>query len=222
MTKTAFVSPHCLVDFTNGAATATGDGLKLLAAQGFQCMAFCGTRLDEPGEGLIQEQLFRRKIDYEVRKVRIAAGQGGEQRAGSTENQASRRSVMSTLANGTGTVPATLAAGEGTIAYEARLIFLTEGKVSVTLFENGSTRGGWLGQQEVNAFLAGCEMFLKKNRPDIVVTYGGDPVSIAVQRLAKRHGAIVVFWLRNFSYHARAPFEAVDCIIVPSEFSRRY
>jgi hypothetical protein len=31
--RIAFVSPHCLVDFTNGAATATRDGLKLLAAQ---------------------------------------------------------------------------------------------------------------------------------------------------------------------------------------------
>ena len=69
--RIAFVSPHCLVDFTNGAATATRDGLKLLSAQGFECMAFCGTRLDEAGEGLIQEQLFRRKIRYVVRKARI-------------------------------------------------------------------------------------------------------------------------------------------------------
>ena len=60
--RIAFVSPHCLVDFTNGAATATRDGLKLLAAQGFHCMAFCGTRLDEPGEGLIQEQLFEGRL----------------------------------------------------------------------------------------------------------------------------------------------------------------
>ena len=44
LTKVAFVSPHCLVDFSNGAAIATREGLKLLARQGFQCMAFCGTR----------------------------------------------------------------------------------------------------------------------------------------------------------------------------------
>ncbi len=43
-TKIAFVSPHCLADFSNGAAIATREGLKLLAGQGFQCMAFCGTR----------------------------------------------------------------------------------------------------------------------------------------------------------------------------------
>ncbi len=89
---------------------------------------------------------------------------------------------------------------------DARLIFLTEGgqrgprnegdspifadtkigTVPITLFENGSTRGGWFGPKEVKAFLAACDLFLRKNRPDIVVTYGGDPVSIAVQRLVKR------------------------------------
>jgi len=219
MTKIAFISPHCLVDFTNGAAIATREGLKLLATQGFQCMAFCGTRLDEAGEGLIQEQLFRRKIDYEVRKVRLSVP-GREHGAGSTTEVRSQKSEVRMEADGTGTVPATLAAGEGT--YDARLIFLVDGNVPVTLFENGSTRGGWFGPQEVTAFLAACDIFLRKNRLDIVITYGGDPVSIAVQRVAKRHGAIVVFWLRNFSYHNRAPFEAVDCVIVPSEFSKRY
>jgi hypothetical protein len=191
MRKIAFVSPHCLVDFTNGAATATRDGLKLLATQGFQCSAFCGTRLDEAGEGLIQEQLFRRKIDYEVKKVKIGRPH-----------------------------PNPLPVGEGT--FDARLLFMTEGGVSVTMFENGSTRGGWFGPQEVNAFLAGCELFLTKNRPDVVVTYGGDPVSLAVQRLAKQSGAKVVFWLHNFAYGDRRAFEAVDHVIVPSEFSRRH
>jgi hypothetical protein len=36
-------------------------------------MAFCGTRLDDPTEGLIQESLFRRKVKYEVRRVRFGA-----------------------------------------------------------------------------------------------------------------------------------------------------
>jgi hypothetical protein len=35
--KIAFVSPHCLPDYTNGAATATRDGLRVLAEQGFEC-----------------------------------------------------------------------------------------------------------------------------------------------------------------------------------------
>ena len=54
----------------------------------------------------------------------------------------------------------------------------------------------------MKAFLTACDIFLQ-NRPDIVVTYGGDPVSIAVQQLAKRQGAKVVFWLHNFGYSDR-------------------
>jgi hypothetical protein len=69
--KIAFVSPHCILDFTNGAATATLDGLRVLAEQGFECQAFCRTRLDDVQEGLLQESLFRRGVRYEVRKVKI-------------------------------------------------------------------------------------------------------------------------------------------------------
>jgi glycosyltransferase involved in cell wall biosynthesis len=207
--KIAYVSPHCLLDFTNGAATATRDGLKLLAGQGFQCLAFCGTRLDEPGEGLIQEQLFRRKIDYEVRRVKI----GREQGAGSGEQDASRQTFDSS---------SLIAHGSSLTAYDARLLFVSEGGVSVTMFENGSTRGGWFGSEEVKAFLTGCELFLRKNRPDVVVTYGGDRVSLAVQRLAKQSGAKVIFWLHNFAYADRTAFAFAGQVIVPSEFSRAF
>jgi glycosyltransferase involved in cell wall biosynthesis len=219
MPKIAFVSPHCLVDFTNGAATATRDGLELLAQRGFQCIAFCGTRLDEAGEGLIQEQLFKRKIDYEVKKVRIPSPSSLI-----THPSSPTCPIPNTLPVCDGTVPpSTLTTPHSPLpTYDARLIFLTEKNLAVTMFENGSTRGGWFGPQEVNAFLAACELFLKKNRPDIVVTYGGDPVSLAVQRLAKKSGAKLVFWLHNFAYADRRAFELVDHVIVPSEFSRAY
>jgi len=74
--KIAFVSPHCLLDYTNGAATATRDGLRVLIEQGFECQAFCGTRLDEPQEGLLQESLFRRGVRYEVHNANIGPYQG--------------------------------------------------------------------------------------------------------------------------------------------------
>ena len=35
--KIAFVSPHCIVRYTDGEATAARDGLCLLAEQGFDC-----------------------------------------------------------------------------------------------------------------------------------------------------------------------------------------
>ncbi len=229
MPKIAFVSPHCLVDFSNGAAIATREGLKLLAAHGFRCMAFCGTRLDEAGEGLVQEQLFRRRIGYEVRKVRLG-GAGVPALDGLSPPMPAKAGTPAHRPH-----PSPLPEGEG--EYTARLIFLVDGNVPITLFENGSTRGGWFGPQEVKAFLAACDIFLRKNRPDIVVTYGGNPVSIAVQRLVKgmrvspslpaplpaaEGSPVLVFWLRNFSYHHRKPFELVDYVIVPSEFSKRY
>ncbi len=57
--RVAFVSPHCIMDFANGAATATRDALALLAAQGFACEAFCGTRTDAPQQSAIVESLAR-------------------------------------------------------------------------------------------------------------------------------------------------------------------
>jgi hypothetical protein len=65
-----------VLDFSNGAAIATRDGLKLLAAEGFNCEAFCGTRLDGAHEGLIQESLSRQDLRYVVRKAKIGPCDG--------------------------------------------------------------------------------------------------------------------------------------------------
>ena len=65
--KIAFVSQHCLVDFTNGAATATLDTLVFLQSLGFHCEAFCNSRLDSWEEVLIEEVLAERGLPYTVR-----------------------------------------------------------------------------------------------------------------------------------------------------------
>jgi glycosyltransferase involved in cell wall biosynthesis len=177
--KIAFVSPHCVLDYASGAATATRDGLHVLSEQGFQCEAFCGTRFDALQDGLIQDSLAQRGERYEIRKAKIGP-------------------------------------------YEGRLLYTTDGKLPVTLFENVSTSGGSMSAAQAQAFLTGCDIFLRRNRPDLVWTYGGDPVAVAVQRLAKRLKIPVLFTLYNFAYGDRTAFEAVDCVAVPCEFSRRY
>jgi hypothetical protein len=58
--KIAFVSPHCLVDFTNGAATATLDALVFLQSLGFHCEAFCNSSFDSWQEVLVEEVLSHR------------------------------------------------------------------------------------------------------------------------------------------------------------------
>ena len=177
--KIAFVSPHCVVDFTNGAAVATFAGLKALAAQGFECQAFCATRLDSAEEGLIGEVLARQGIDYEVRNAQIGP-------------------------------------------YRGRLLFTQVENVPVTLFETASTGGGWLNDEEITTFLTACDLFLAKNRPDVVWTYGGDPVSQTIHRLAKRRDIPVLFALHNFAYNDAEAFRHVDYVTVPANYSREY
>jgi glycosyltransferase involved in cell wall biosynthesis len=94
--------------------------------------------------------------------------------------------------------------------------------VPVTIFNSASTRGAWINREEIAAFLTACEIFLKRNRPDLVWTYGGDDVALAVQRLAKQLGIPILFALHNLSYQDAEPFRLVDRVIVPSEYARRH
>jgi glycosyltransferase involved in cell wall biosynthesis len=102
------------------------------------------------------------------------------------------------------------------------MIFTGDVDTLVTIVDTTPTRDGWLNREEIAAFLTACELFLDRTRPDFVWTYGGDPVSLVVQRLAKQRRIPVVFALHNFSYTELSAFDAVDCITVPSEFSRRF
>ncbi len=76
-------------------------------------------------------------------------------------------------------------------------------------------------QQQAD-FLCACDAFLEAERPDAVLTYGGDPLAKAVIRLAKTRDLPLVFWLHNFSYYYPQTFVPADYVIVPSQFNRRY
>ncbi len=62
---------------------------------------------------------------------------------------------------------------------------------------------------------------LDRFRPEILLTYGGHPVSRSLMIKARARGIAVVFSLHNFGYNDRRGFEDVDAIIFPSEYSRR-
>ena len=178
-TRIAFVSPHCLLDFTNGAATATLDGLRMLGALGFDCQVFCGSRLDAWDKVALEEVLARRGERYEVRDAQIGP-------------------------------------------FPGRMIFTSHGKLPVTVMKTAWASDGWLNREEIAAFLTGCELFLERTRPDVLWTYGGDPVSLVVQQMAKERGIPIVFWLHNFSYSDLAAFRFADRVVVPTEFARRH
>jgi hypothetical protein len=88
-----------------------------------------------------------------------------------------------------------------------------------------STRS-WQDDAEVAAFLAACELFLKHQCPGVVWTFGVDPVSLEMQRLAKREDIPIVMGVDEAEYKAEykddSPFKRVDYAIVSSEEARQY
>ena len=102
------------------------------------------------------------------------------------------------------------------------MIFTAHGDLPVTLFSTASTRRGCMSDEEIAAFLEACEVFLTKNRPDVVWTYGGDRVSLAVQKLVKRLDIPLLFALHNFTYSRGESFAAADYVAVPAEFARQH
>ena len=71
-------------------------------------------------------------------------------------------------------------------------------------------------------FLDLADQVLGRFQPEILLTYGGHPVSRELMRRAKAKGAKVVFSIHNFGYNDRRGFEDVDAIVFPSEYARRF
>lgn len=76
--------------------------------------------------------------------------------------------------------------------------------------------------EEAAGFLAMLGEAMRRFRPQVVLTYGGDPASRGVVRVAKRVGARVVFRLHNFAYPTVESFAGCDVVAVPSVFSREH
>ena len=177
--KIAFISPHCLIDSSNGAATGTLDQLRLLQQMGFECEAFCAARVDRKERPSIQQVLTGQAVRYEVRRAASAS-------SGPAEILAVYRGI-----------PVSVFAGEVAGAEGA-------------------------GRAEAKAFLAGVQAFLERSRPDAVLTYGGDPVCLALFDLIKSRDIPLVFALHNFAYSNPRTFRPMDYVIVPTEYCREY
>jgi glycosyltransferase involved in cell wall biosynthesis/GT2 family glycosyltransferase len=176
--KIAFISPHCVLDFTNGAAVATYAGLRMAAKLGFNCDVLCSSQMDSRDATTIEDVFARQGITYEVCEVSLAQ-------------------------------------------QPARFLLTQPDGFPVTVFEKASAGSGW-SEADTAAFLTCCEEFLRENRPDLVWTYGGDPVSLAIHALVKQMDIPIVFALHNFSYRHAEMFCNFDYVVVPAEYSRRY
>jgi len=64
-----FGSPHCLIDWSSGAAIATMDTLQILSSRGLNCRAFCASKLDR-GEGSSEWGVGSRKPEGKLQIFR--------------------------------------------------------------------------------------------------------------------------------------------------------
>jgi len=94
--------------------------------------------------------------------------------------------------------------------------------VPITIIRLESTRHVQLRAEEVQTVLEFFEIFLEVYRPDVMLTYGGDPITLGMIAHAKARGIPVVFALHNFGYTNPRPLSNVDYCIVASEFARRH
>jgi glycosyltransferase involved in cell wall biosynthesis len=74
--------------------------------------------------------------------------------------------------------------------------------------------------EETAGFLTILAEAIRRFRPAVLLTYGGDPASRGARSLARRAGAKVAFRLHNFAYPDPTAFTDCDAITVPSAFSR--
>jgi glycosyltransferase involved in cell wall biosynthesis len=75
---------------------------------------------------------------------------------------------------------------------------------------------------EFGEFLSLAESTFDRFRPDVLITYGGDPLTLEILGRACRRGVATVFTLHNFAYPHAAIFVDVDAVIVASRFSAEY
>ncbi len=126
------------------------------------------------------------------------------------------------LALATMELPAATVAAGLSRGGSAEVIDLEVGSVRVTLMPTSSSRAEKSPNPREGAiFLDLADQVFGRFQPQVLLTYGGHPVSLELMRRARARGIAVVFHLHNFGYNDRRGFEDVSAIIFPSKYSRR-
>ncbi len=224
-----FVCVQCVLDYSNGASLAVLHTLRWLNANGFAASAFCLCEHGDPE----RDHALALGLESAARPVSAdpARGEG-------------RSEVCETvLRDGFGQPPGTLASSATALGGEPDLPLvwkrpLPDGRgsggqadkdvwqtiaagIPVTI-RQVARNDPWRVTGDTRKFLDVYERLLNEQRPDVVVTYGGDCLSLAMMEATRFRDIPVVFWLHNFAYPDRLSFQFVDRVIVPSDFSRDY
>jgi glycosyltransferase involved in cell wall biosynthesis len=134
------------------------------------------------------------------------------------ERETSLDEVLATLGLPTQRFGAELGGGRS-----ADVIDLTVNGVRVSFVPTASSRAERsLERAEGAVFLELADQVFERFRPDVLLTYGGHPVSLELMRQARARGIAVVFHLHNFGCRDRSAFADTSAIIFPSEYSRSH
>jgi Glycosyltransferase Family 4 len=94
--------------------------------------------------------------------------------------------------------------------------------VPVTIYGRPTHRCADPELAEFREFLFLAEAELDRFRPEVMVTYGGDALTLEILARARRRGIATVFTLHNFAYSSPATFVDADAVIVGSQFTAEY
>jgi hypothetical protein len=99
-------------------------------------------------------------------------------------------------------------------SHQAKVLYTRRNQVPITVIRLESTRHVRQSPEEIHTVLQFFTQFLEVYRPDVMLTYGGDAVTLGMIALAKRRGIPSVFFIHNFEYAKAHPFAQVDYCIV--------
>ena len=103
----------------------------------------------------------------------------------------------------------------------ARILYTQRGHIPITVVNLDLSPQVSLRPDDVHTVLGFFRSFLELNQPDVMLTYGGDPITNALIDMARRRGIPIVFAIHNLQYFDPRPFANVDFCIVPSQFTQR-
>ncbi len=193
MLRILFASPHCYIDPSSGAATATRDLLELLVENGHDCRAVTAGILDYHQETKVEEVLI--SLGMPMRWAQIDLRPGLVKGPTHLANAPKQANVFDLKLNG---VRATLLPTKSSNAKKA------------------------LDQEESIAYLDLVDHAFERFKPHVVLIYGGHQQNLVMMKRARERGIATVFHLHNLSYRDKRAFESASAVLVPTKFAQAH
>jgi len=98
--------------------------------------------------------------------------------------------------------------------------FVDHGIESIIL--SGKQKNEVPSNSDISVYLHLLKAILEREKPEIVLTYGGYRLGPLIIEEARRVGAAVAVFLHNLAYKDKRYFHNVNCVFVPSKFAGTY